>query len=194
MKKSHKTLKGILILGSAFLANLCIAQNLASDSLQPAQGAQMTLETTLPETASTEKTVTASPKKNKTIPQIVIPENATKKQAHKLEKLNQALAKQAEATENGQVKEPTKLQKTAAKIAMRKMEKKLQKAGIENPDQFLEATEDQSSLAAQAMNKLTLIGIILLGAGFLFLFIIAIVGLLFMIGGLVCLIMGVAQS
>ncbi len=198
MKKTNQLLPIILVMGLFCFTHLAFSQNLSTESPMAAQGAQTTLEANVQSsaesTAAKEIGTIAQPKETRKVSRVAIPDNASKKQIKRLEKINQAIADQELALAENQPKSPTRLQKAATRLVLKKMEKKMQKAGIDQPHRAVDVTDFQSVAASQDMNKLTLIGIILMGSGLLFLFIIPIIGLLFFLGGLICLILGLVNS
>ena len=197
MQALQKSLSRFLSVAAAtvFFTGVSLAQTPADQA--PAQGAQ-TGETQVvwpTETAApvANDKATVAPQATKKIPQIVTPANATAKQAKKIAKLNESLAKAAE--QQGEVKELSKAQKAAAQKTLAKLAKKLDKMGVEETKEIKAIKE---AAAAKALNSMTLVGIILMGAGLLFVLlfggVIGVLGLLMLIAGLVLLIIGVTQS
>jgi len=180
---------------TVFFASTAIAQD--NIGQQPAQGAQINHTDEMQQSATapvaSQKEVVAAPKAMKKVPQIVTPENATAKQAKKIAKVNEMLAKAAEQQATGEVKELNKVQKAAAQMALKKLTRKLDKMGVEETNE-VKAIKDAS--AAKAVNNMVLIGIILLAVGLILLLIpgISLIGLLMFIAGLVLLILGLVQS
>ncbi|MDJ1505077.1 hypothetical protein [Xanthocytophaga agilis] len=163
---------------------------------QPAQAAQIGDVEMLPEVSkskTTEKVVDHSTQNTtqKTI-RLVAPENATPKQARRIAKANEMLAKLSKQPTSTEVKAPSKLQKMAAQMAVKKLTKKLDKLGVEETK---EIREIKSASAAQAVSNTVLIGIILLALGIIFLVVpgTGLLGLILLIVGLVLLILGLAQ-
>ncbi len=185
MKTIRLFVQGFLLTGLLCVAQGIMAQELTEPSMS-AQAAQMTLEDQLPTQESQPEA--QPPSQVTSTPQLAVPPHASPKQARQIAKANEALAKQHTETH-----EPTRLQKATAKLIAKKMQKQMHKAAARQATVF-DGTENQSSLAAQALSTLTLVGIILMGAGLLFLFIIPIVGLLFFMGGLICLILGLVNE
>jgi hypothetical protein len=178
---------------TVFFTGVSLAQTEADQA--PAQGAQMgdaqvVWPTEAAAPVANDKAV-AAPQVTKKVPQIVAPANATAKQAKQIAKVNEALAKAAEQQAKGETKELNKVQKAAAQMALKKLTKKLDKMGVEETQEIKSIKE---ASAAKAMNNLTLVGVILLGAGLLFLFLFWPLGILMFLAGLILLIIGLTQS
>jgi hypothetical protein len=195
MKKLQRLLASAVFttaLFAVFTTNTAFAQEGVQ---QPAQAAQIGETETLPQ--SNPATVTTAPvtrqKETKKVPQIVVPANATAKEAKKIAKANEMLEKATEQQASGEVKELNKVQKAAAQMALKKLTKKLDKMGVQETKEIKELKD---ASAAKAMNNMVLIGLVLLLLGLVLLFVpsISILGLLLFIVGLVLLLVGLIQS
>ena len=196
MKKAKQSLAGFI--GTAFMASFFLVNTSAAQTqpaLQPAQGAQMSQPDALPQ-ASAPVVVEAAPKTvekaAKKTPQLVAPANATKKQVKQVAKVNAAIAKAVEKQAAGEVREPGKLQKAAAQMQMDKLSKKLDKMGVEKT---AEIKDLESKSAAQALDTLTLVGLILAIIGLIFLLAVnGTLGAIFLVIGLVLLLIGLVNK
>lgn len=122
----------------------------------------------------------------------MVPANATKKQAKQIAKVNGAIAKAVEKQAASEVREPNKLQKAAAQMQMNKLSKKLDKMGVEKT---AEIKDMEAKSAAQAMDTLTLVGLILAIVGLIFLLVVDIgLGSLLLVIGLVLLLVGLIKN
>ena len=121
-----------------------------------------------------------------------MPANATKKQAKQIAKVNAALAKATEKQAVGEVKEPGTLQKAVARMEMKKLSKKLDKMGVEKTTDIKEM---ESKSAAQALDTLTVIGLVLALVGLIFLLAVdGTLGVIFLVIGLVLLLVGLIKN
>lgn len=196
MKKPKHTIASFI--GTAFTALFLLANTVSAQTqpaLQPAQGAQMSSQSDAMPQASAPVVVEVAPveKAAKKAPQLAVPANATKKQEKQIAKVNAAIAKAVENQAAGEVKAPSKLQKAAAQMTVKKMTRKLDRMGVEKTTEIKDL---ESKSAAQALDSLTLIGLVLALLGLIFLFVpgVGILGLLFLVIGLVLLLVGVINN
>ncbi len=196
MKKAKQTLARFI--GTAFAAAFLLANTVSAQTqpaLQPAQGAQMSHPDALPQ-ASAPVVVETAPKTAekavKKAPQLAMPANATEKQAKQIVKVNAALAKATEKQAAVEVKQPGTLQKAVARMEMKRLSKKLDKMVVEKTT---EIKEMESKSAAQALDTLTLVGLILAIIGLIFLLAVdGTLGAIFLVIGLVLLLIGLVNN